>query len=409
MASDTSETQSSQEVSGQAAFWILSTLAVAAVAQPSMSSRRTGRGAIDSNIDLLRCFPGVCLLDALIDIVILGRAVRQEFSIPKPVHHVCQRVLPKASVLTVKLALSIFAVLPQVIKVLSMSGVPATQFCAFVFFLANMTNLVVELCGLGTDEHYPADWGELNDFTTLLLVLVLMVQMVFECWIWSNIGRLAEYHLPADVENVCFWLQTLCSLAMFTQFIIWVMRYFVYWRLDVSTSPNMVPMHVVIGLTMVLGALRGPPKSNMEPESGIAPPPSWLDHASLTIGLVFCAGLVSNIVARILDALGKLITRDAEESSSNTQSAPLTVAQEGDTERESGSTRFWPLLKISAHWIWTLGTRIDSWVVPVFDVDSKPTVIIALAVFNLITNVCYYMVWFDGTGTVNPGWTSILG
>ncbi|KAJ3547925.1 hypothetical protein NM208_g1254 [Fusarium decemcellulare] len=407
MASETLETESSQEVSGQAAFWIVSTLAVAAIAQPSTSSRRTGRGSVDSNIDLLRCFPGVCLLDALIDLVILGKAVRQEFSVPKPVHHhVCQRVLPKASVLTVKLALSIFAVLPQVIKVLSMSGIPATQFCAFVFFLANMTNLAVELCSLGTDEHYPADWGDLKDVTTLLLVLVLMVQMVFECWIWSNIGRLADYHLPADVDNVCLWFQILCSLAVLTQFIIWVIRYFLYRRLDVSTSPNMTPMHVVIGLTAVLGALRGSPKSDIEPETGIAPPPSWIDHASFTIGLVLCAGLVSNTVAKILDALGRLISREADQSCPNTRSP---VAQEGDGEKELGSNHSWTLLKASVRWIWTLGTRIDSLLVPVFDVHSKASVTIALAVFSLITTVCYYLVWFDATGTVNPGWTSILG
>ncbi|KAF4470044.1 hypothetical protein FALBO_3058 [Fusarium albosuccineum] len=269
-----------------------------------------------------------------------------------------------------------------------------------------MTTLAVELGGLGADEHYTADW---DDVTTLLLVLVLMVQLCFECWIWFNIGLLADYHFPTDVEYVCLWLQTLCILAAFTQIIIWMMRYFVYRRLDVSTSPNMVPMHVVIGLTAVLGALKGTPKSGTKPESGIAPPPSWIDHAGFTMGLVICAGLASNIVARILDALGKLITREADGSSSNTHSAPLTVAQEGDTERESGSNRVWPLLKISMHWMWTLGTRIDSWVVPVFDVDSKATVIISLAVFNLVTTVCYYMVWFDGTGTVDPGWTSILG
>ena len=34
---------------------------------------------------------------------------------------------------------------------------------------------------------------------------------------------------------------------------------------------------------------------------------------------------------------------------------------------------------------------------------------LAFAIFNLLTTMSYYLIAFDGVGTVNPGWTSILG
>jgi hypothetical protein len=56
-----------------------------------------------------------------------------------------------------------------------------------------------------------------------------------------------------------------------------------------------------------------------------------------------------------------------------------------------------------------VGVVVDRWAVQCLTLHSTASYSITLTVFNLITTVMYYLVYFDGTGTVNPGWTSVLG
>ncbi|KAK4502803.1 hypothetical protein PRZ48_006229 [Zasmidium cellare] len=79
----------------------------------------------------------------------------------------------------------------------------------------------------------------------------------------------------------------------------------------------------------------------------------------------------------------------------------------------------WEILKLFAFQsIWFAGFAI----VNVFDVSpidrfcgriarkvDAGTGKVWFAIFNLATAACYYAVAFDGTGTVNPGWTGVLG
>lgn len=40
---------------------------------------------------------------------------------------------------------------------------------------------------------------------------------------------------------------------------------------------------------------------------------------------------------------------------------------------------------------------------------SNETLMVALGIANFVTLVVYYLTLFDGMGTVNPRWTSVLG
>jgi hypothetical protein len=60
-------------------------------------------------------------------------------------------------------------------------------------------------------------------------------------------------------------------------------------------------------------------------------------------------------------------------------------------------------------WVGKIGAVMDRWVERVLTARSAASLTIMLAVFNLITTIVYYLVCFDGTGTENPSWTSVLG
>ncbi|KAF5018092.1 hypothetical protein F66182_9945 [Fusarium sp. NRRL 66182] len=411
MEDETVSAQSPQEVSGQAAFWILATLAVAAVTQPSTSSQKRDRTLFDGNIDLFRCIPAVCLLDAVVDLVILGGAIRGLFFIPQPAQQIRRHVLPAARILTVKLALSIFAVLPQTIKVFSLQGVPATQFCASLYFFAAVTKLVVDLCGLGADEHPPAtqDSDGSMDF---LVLFALFLQTPFEVCVWYNISLSAPVQLPTSVENFCAWSATICVFLIAPQIIIWISYCLVRWRFSVYNSPYMVPMRGLGLLLILLGAAKTPV---VQEESGlvISSPPAWMNRMNHMAGLSLFFALLSIGMAKIMDALGKLIVR-ADESMPTTGAPTVSQSVESTSEQVDNAdgqcNTETPVAKgLSGTWVGRLGVITDRWVLRVLTVNSTVGVGISLATFNLATSIFYYFLSFDGTGTVNPSWTSMLG
>ncbi|KAL6922986.1 hypothetical protein FSST1_000260 [Fusarium sambucinum] len=312
MSDETVASQAPDEVSGQATFWILITLATAAIIQPSSRIRRKGRDVFDGNIDLLRCIPAVCFLDSIADLVSLGSAFYRAFSTPKPMQNTRRRVFPKMSTFIVKLALSTVTVLPQTIKVASLQGVPATQACSFLFFIATTTRLVVDVCGLEADSNYTNARDKALSLSIPAMV-ALLLQLPFEVWI--------------------------C--------------------------------------------------------------------------LMLCVALVSIAVTKILDALGKLVSRGEE--AVLTTDVPSDIPTEGPSpEQESTAnddvdTKVPLSVGLAATWFGRLGAVVDRWLVRALTIHSRASVGIFLTIFNLITTVIYYLVYFNGSGTVNPNWTSVLG
>ncbi|KAF4457888.1 hypothetical protein F53441_241 [Fusarium austroafricanum] len=402
---------SRQEVSGPAAFWILASLAAAVVAQPS-AHRKKDSSFFGGNDDIVRCIPAICIIDAIFDLSTLGSAFSTQFSISKPGQR--RRVTPKASATIVKLALTIFAALPQTIKVLSLKGVPATQACAFFFFLATITKLLVDLCGLEPEKPYKAPGErekETDDSISALLLLAIFFQVPFEFWIWHNFGLSADFDLSAEVEALWSWGTSACILAMGVQLLIWIMYAVVRQHLNISKFPYIIPLRGSYVMMVALGAIKKP-VGTRESEASIKSPPSWADSFSRSISQMSCAMLASIAIAKLLDAVGQLILsllrpKTSEAEAPNTASGESTMDQEqhnDQTETESSATQ-----GTSLRWVGNTGVIADRWVVRALTLHSSSSASMSLTIFNLITTNLYYLVFFDGTETENSSWTSVLG
>jgi hypothetical protein len=397
-----------EEVSGQAAFWILLSLATAAIAQPTKSWRRKERDLFGGHVDLARCIPTVCFIDAVCDLIFLGISARRSLSTSNPAP-ARQRILPKASALIVKLALSVFTVLPQTIKVFSLKGVPGTQICAFLFFLAFTTKLIVDICGLEEEEEEDeADSVETKDDSLDVIVLsAVILQVPFEVWIWCNISNSGALQAPQDFAAFCTWSASCCVIIMVLQIIIWVMYVVVRQRFDVSGSPHVVPMRGFYILLLVLGVAKSGPEAEKS-TSTIVPPPDSVRNFTHGLSLMSLTGIVSLAITKVLDfGIMALLSEKTQPAvptlvGHSTRSEEITVR----SEEESLSS---PPSKPHISWVGRIGTVMDRWVEHVLTARSAASLIIMLAVFNLITTIVYYLVCFDGTGTENPSWTSVLG
>ncbi|CAF3615949.1 unnamed protein product [Fusarium graminearum] len=406
------EAQSPQEVSGQSAFWILASLAAAAVVLPSTSSRMSGRDLFGGNIDLVRCIPGVSLLDSICDTILLCLSTYRVLRAPKPVQR-ARRALPKVSVVAAKLMLSIFTVFPQIIKAISLKGVPATQFCAFVFFYAATTRLLIDLCGLEPEEPFtPPDEGD--NSLDIIVLLVLPFQAPFQLWIWHRIVLSVKFQLSDTFYRICTWSSLVCSLLLIIQLIIWMLYVVSRWRFDITASPHVIPVRAFWLFITALAAARKPRKHEdrqSKSQAKIPPPPAASDKLVQAAGSMICAILLSILVAKALNLMGRLFalpieTPETSEALTEEGERPTDDSQQGaDAEKDEEE----PPVKPEGGQLGRLGGIVDRWLVRFLLMDTTADISITLTVFNLITTIIYYLVYFDGTGTVNPGWTSVLG
>ena len=423
------------EVSGQAAFWILASLAAAAVVLPSISSRNNSRDLFGGNIDLVRCIPGVSLVDGIMDSIFLCVSAYRAFNSPEPAK-------PKrnATVIAAKLVLAIFTVFPQIIKAFSLKGVPATQFCAFTFFFAFITRLLIDLCGLDWEEPYTPP--ENDDTSDIVVLLSVFFQSPFEFWIWYNISSsVSNYKLSDGFSDFVTITSLFCACAIMLQGLIWLAFVITRRRLDISATPHVVPIRLFWLVIMALSLTerqtrRKPSKSN----SGVPPPPNFMETFTQTITLMLLAALSSIVLAKVLDVVSKFISIVRSKDASTQTDVRSSDGREGTKEDgeepeesaaapKDSSLRRWGLAvdrwavqslamqstgKESSSVpkgsvLGRLGVVVDRWAVQCITLHSTASYSITLTVFNLITTVMYYLVYFDGTGTVNPGWTSVLG
>ncbi|CAJ0551402.1 Ff.00g113320.m01.CDS01 [Fusarium sp. VM40] len=397
-----------EEVSGQAAFWILLSLATAAIAQPTRSWRRKERDLFGGHVDLARCIPTVCFIDAVCDLIFLGISARRSLSTSDSAP-ARQRILPKASALIVKLALSVFTVLPQTIKVFSLKGVPGTQTCAFLFFLAFTTKLLVDICGLEEEEEEnEADSVETKDDSLDGIVLAaVLLQTPFEVWIWCNISNSGSLQAPHDLAAFCTWSASCCVIIMVLQIIIWIMYVLVRQRFDVTGSPHVVPMRGLYILLLVLGVAKSGPEAEKS-TSTIVPPPDSVRNFTHGLSLMSLTGILSLAVTKVLDFGIRALLSEKTQPTVPTLDTQSTI-NEDSTVRSEEETFPSPPNRLPISWVGKIGTVMDRWVERILTARSAATVTMMLAVFNLITTIVYYLVCFDGTGTENPSWTSVLG
>ncbi|KAK9422051.1 hypothetical protein SUNI508_05059 [Seiridium unicorne] len=370
----------------------------------------------------MRSIPGFCLYDGIVDIIALVRAMRSEISEPVTDRHTGRRERPEHRIITMKLGIFAIAVLPQTFKVLSMRGIPVTQLCASAFFFATTTRLLIELGGWETDEYYPG--------ATVVRVIGLLIyigQAVLEPLIWYNTSLSALISMPPAMEYLSELLVDACNLMIVVQSVLSAVHIAVKRRLgswiDIYLLRICVPWLLVVVLGVLKGALETvksaePPESQTRLKTG-------LGRINYVQSLVWCAALVSIVVVKGLDFLADLIAQrrvppaiqgagpDSTSttihiSSSNQEEGPVS-GQTSDLPDRSHFNQLVALLKALGHWIHTLGSCIDRWLMRFVSIRSDVSVAIAVTVFNLLTTVCYYLVNFDGTGTTSPAWTSMLG
>ncbi|EMT67124.1 hypothetical protein FOC4_g10003671 [Fusarium odoratissimum] len=311
-----SESQPTAEVTGPTAFWILASLASAAAAQPS-GNRKRDNDLFGGNVDIVRSIPAVCLIDSIFDLFVLAGGISRFLSSHNSTQQT-RRNSPKATGLVIRLALTIFTVLPQTIKVFSLQGVPATQICAFIFFFANITKLLVSICGWEPEGILQ----EKDDSTSIDVLLSSVLQAPFEFWIWFNISRQASFKLSTEVENLCEWAAMLLE----------------------------------------------------------------------SIGTL----------------LAFLLSRGSLEDEQSGQSEVQFTSGE-DTAEEQDETREQMFAGHPEAWLGRIGVAPDQLVMRGLTLNTTASTSITLTLFNFITTVFYYLVYFDGTGTENPSWTSVLG
>ncbi|KAF5695252.1 hypothetical protein FDENT_556 [Fusarium denticulatum] len=388
----TSNSQSPAEVTGPTAFWILASLASAAAAQPS-GNRRRENDIFGGNVDIVRSIPAVCLIDSIFDLFVLAGGITRFFSS----HHSTQRTCrnsPKTTGLVVRSALTIFTVLPQTIKAFSLQGVPATQICAFIFFFGTITKLLVSICGW-EPEGNPQ---EKDNSTSTDVFLSSVLQAPFEFWIWFNISRQASFKLSSDLVNLCDWAVMVISSSMVLQVGIWIAYLLARRRLDLSRSCGPWAFKTAF--------------SRDTSQATIKPPPRWMDVFNYSSGSIVCTGIVSIAIAKLLESIGTLIalvlSRGSLEDEQSEQ-AELQSISSGDNVEEQHESRPQIFTGHPGAWLGRIGVAPDQLVVRGLKLNTATSTSIALTVFNLITTVFYYLVYFDGAGTSNPSWTSVLG
>ncbi|KAJ4057494.1 hypothetical protein NW761_002901 [Fusarium oxysporum] len=400
-----SESQPTAEVTGPTAFWILASLASAAAAQPS-GNRKRDNDLFGGNVDIVRSIPAVCLIDSIFDLFVLAGGISRFLSSHNTTQQ-ARRNSPKATGLVIRLALTIFTVLPQTIKVFSLQGVPATQICAFIFFFANITKLLVSICGWEPEGILQ----EKDDSTSIDVLLSSVLQAPFEFWIWFNISRQASFKLSTELENLCEWAAMVVTFSMVLQVVIWIAYLVARRRLDLSRSLYIVPMRGFYLVMVVLGLARQPSARNPS-QATIKPPPRWMDVFNYSSGLIICTAIVSIAIAKLLESIGTLLalllSRDSSEDEQSGQSEVQSTSGE-DTAEEQDETREQMFAGHPGAWLGRIGVAPDQLVVRGLTLNTTASTSITLTLFNLITTVFYYLVYFDGTGTENPSWTSVLG
>ncbi|EXK82647.1 hypothetical protein FOQG_13070 [Fusarium oxysporum f. sp. raphani 54005] len=400
-----SESQPTAEVTGPTAFWILASLASAAAAQPS-GNRKRDNDLFGGNVDIVRSIPAVCLIDSIFDLFVLAGGISRFLSSHNSTQQ-ARRNSPKATGLVIRLALTIFTVLPQTIKVFSLQGVPATQICAFIFFFANITKLLVSICGWEPEGILQ----EKDDSTSIDVLLSSVLQAPFEFWIWFNISRQASFKLSTELENLCEWAAMVVTFSMVLQVVIWIAYLVARRRLDLSRSLYIVPMRGFYLVMVVLGLARQPSARNPS-QATIKPPPRWMDVFNYSSGLIICTAIVSIAIAKLLESIGTLLalllSRDSSEDEQSGQSEVQSTSGE-DTAEEQDETREQMFAGHPGAWLGRIGVAPDQLVVRGLTLNTTASTSITLTLFNLITTVFYYLVYFDGTGTGNPSWTSVLG
>lgn len=422
-----------QEVNGPSVFWILLTLSIAAATLPSTRSKIMGPSIkVGASIDPLRAMPWVCFLDAIYDLIILGQTIHYNmFKSEEDDQREEQAAQGEPNLIMVKLAMTFLAVLPQAIKILSMRGIPVSQLCASVFFLAITTSLIMDIWDPTAEKPCPGkpiqvDMRKFKYMIVCLAVLIHTGVVISELWIWYNIAYLLSFEPSANVKNLTNWVGLACWLGLFLQLVVSAIYFCISsHRFAISKYPRMVPLLGIFGFLFTLRGIANVPIEERSPSTRhITPMPLWLKRAGYCTSLIYSAAIVSAIAAVLIHALGMLIARKrgtiqqpsgqdvesgTDQSASTAELSESARPQEQDGDDGSKVRRVISSIVTGIQSLSTLGLRIDQWLWDLFILPSTLSFFASWTIFNLIRTVLYYLVVFDGSGTSSPSWNSVLG
>ncbi|KAI1045765.1 hypothetical protein LB505_009301 [Fusarium chuoi] len=217
-----------------------------------------------------------------------------------------------------------------------------------------------------------------------------------------------SFKLSTDLENVCDWAAMLVSFSMVLQVVIWVAYLVARRRLDLSRSLYIVPMRGFYLVMVVLGLARQPSTRNPS-QATIQPPPRWMDIFNYSSGLIICTAIVSIAITKLLECIGTFLALLASRGSSEDEQNPTSEAQSTSGEDAAEELEDHLFAGHPGAWLGRIGVVPDQLIVRGLALNTTASTSIMLTIFNLITTVFYYLVYFDGTGTANPSWTSVLG
>ena len=126
-----------QQATGRSVFWAVAAIALNAMLQPSFVGHLISGDIFRGTLWPHRSSPPLCLIDAYVDVRFV---VQQYRKAPSEEHDEAAPV--KSTAVILRLAIFVLGVLPQVVKIFSMRGIPLSQALAAVYLVSSLCSTV---------------------------------------------------------------------------------------------------------------------------------------------------------------------------------------------------------------------------------------------------------------------------
>ncbi|KAK3678633.1 hypothetical protein LTR78_001931 [Recurvomyces mirabilis] len=340
--SDSATLASQHQASGRSIFWAMASIALNAMLQPSFTGYLWSGDTFKDSLWPHRSSPFVCLMDAAADIWIMIEKVRK----PELYGEDEERIQP--TTLTMRLAIFVVGVLPQIIKLFSSTGIPITQAVAAVFVFATMTSMIRASCSAApmSDIVYlaeralkkkaPEDMSshdrDLPSFGEIICSAATTPHVLVLVCIWEHIFKITHIHSSsADINNLLQWASILASITCATYAL-------QHTACVLATGKWYLPRSgplFVFGLytPVMLSKLLEHPDSSRRQMNG-----ERINYWVQILSFLFHAAALSYVVALVLELLAKWLLRSSTKQKSNDDAVPMSELTGFSAEPSAGTT-----------------------------------------------------------------------
>lgn len=200
-----------QQATGQSIFWAFAAIVLNAMTQPSLSGYLWSGDMFVGSVWPHRSSPVICIVDGIAELWIL---VENHRSIASPNPEPREAPSVRAIDVATKLAVFGMAVLPQVIKVFTMKGIPGTQMVAAMFLVPSLISMVRGTCLGSPYRDISKLVARLNStsrssrLATALGWLIWILHGIGLFVIWYQISPVIKITTTEDVTNAFAWVST---------------------------------------------------------------------------------------------------------------------------------------------------------------------------------------------------------